>query len=61
VFSDILVIPDAFDRNVRFVEGEGPELDPIDEAGVDRLVMPDIARRLAPVFETLKRLRTDFQ
>jgi uroporphyrinogen decarboxylase len=59
LFSDILVIPDAFDRNVRFVEGEGPQLDPIDEDGIAKLTMPDIRRRLAPVFETVKRLRTD--
>ncbi len=59
LFSDILVIPDAFDRNVRFVEGEGPQLDPIDEAGISTLVMPDVVSRLAPVFETVKRLRTE--
>jgi uroporphyrinogen decarboxylase len=59
MFSDILVIPDAFDRNVRFVEGEGPQLDPIDVDGIDRLVMPDVEKRLAPVFETLRRLRQD--
>jgi uroporphyrinogen decarboxylase len=57
LFSDILVIPDAFDCNVRFVEGEGPKLDPIDETGIDKLVMPDIEARLAPVFETVRRLR----
>lgn len=58
LFSDILVIPDAFDRNVRFVEGEGPKLDPIDVAGIDALTMPDIEKRLAPVFETVARLRS---
>jgi uroporphyrinogen decarboxylase len=58
LFSDILVIPDAFDRNVRFVEGEGPQLDPIDVAGIEALVMPDVAKFLAPVLETVGRLRT---
>ncbi|MBL0374152.1 uroporphyrinogen decarboxylase [Rhizobium sp. KVB221] len=58
LFSDILVIPDAFDRNVRFVEGEGPQLDPIDEAGIAALSMPDVVARLAPVFETVRRLRS---
>jgi uroporphyrinogen decarboxylase len=57
LFSDILVIPDAFDRNVRFVEGEGPLLDPIDEAGINTLPAPDIDRKLAPVFEAIRRLR----
>lgn len=59
LFSDILVIPDAFDRNVRFKEGEGPLLDPIDEHGINRLVMPDVETRLAPVLETIRRLRRE--
>lgn len=61
LFSDILVIPDALDRNVRFVEGEGPQLDPIDEDGIAALRMGNIAARLAPVFETVKRLRAELQ
>ena len=31
LFSDILVIPHALGRSVRFVEGEGPQLDPLDD------------------------------
>jgi len=31
VFSDILTIPDALGRNVRFLEGEGPAMDPIED------------------------------
>lgn len=59
LFSDILVIPDALDRNVRFKEGEGPLLDPIDEAGIDCLEMPDVKAHLAPVLETVSRLRRE--
>ena len=29
LFSDILIVPDALGQGVRFVEGEGPRLDPI--------------------------------
>ena len=29
LFSDILVIPHALGRKVRFVEGEGPRLEPL--------------------------------
>ena len=31
LFSDILVIPHALGRTVRFVAGEGPQLDPLDD------------------------------
>src|SRR3954452_8516065 len=31
LFSDILVIPHALGRSVRFEAGEGPRLDPLDE------------------------------
>jgi uroporphyrinogen decarboxylase len=57
LFSDILVIPDAMDRNVRFKEGEGPLLDPIDVDGIEKLTMPDVLGHLAPVLETVRRLR----
>jgi uroporphyrinogen decarboxylase len=34
IFSDILTIPDALGRNVRFLEGEGPHMDPIEDPKV---------------------------
>src|SRR5262252_9946968 len=38
LFADILVVPDALGQAVRFVEGEGPRLDPIQsEADLARL------------------------
>lgn len=57
LFSDILVIPDAMKRNVRFTEGHGPELDPIDETGIAGLDGENIVEYLQPVLETVKRLR----
>src|SRR3712207_6893409 len=33
IFSDILVIPHALGQEVRFVEGEGPRLAPVADAG----------------------------
>ena len=57
LFSDILVIPDALERNVRFVEGEGPRMDPISADEIATLPKPDIAKKLGPVFETVRRLR----
>ncbi|MEP0321590.1 uroporphyrinogen decarboxylase [Bauldia litoralis] len=57
VFSDILVIPDAFDRGLTFVQGEGPRLDPIDAAGIATLDVSPVRERLAPVFETIRQVR----
>lgn len=60
MFSDILVIPDALGQNVRFEEGVGPLLDAIeDRAGIDALKPEGVLDHLAPVFETLTRLRRE--
>jgi uroporphyrinogen decarboxylase len=59
LFSDILVIPDALGQTVAFETGEGPRLDPIaDSGGLARLAEEPNWSRLAPVFETLDRLKT---
>lgn len=57
LFSDILVIPDALDRNVRFEEGHGPRLEPIDADGIRALKPDDVAGHLRPVIETVGRIR----
>ncbi len=57
LFSDILVVPDALGRSVRFVDAEGPRLDPIDSNGVDALQTDDVRDRLKPIFETVSRVR----
>ncbi|MDK1387378.1 uroporphyrinogen decarboxylase [Sinorhizobium sp. 8-89] len=57
LFSDILVIPDALHRNVRFEEGHGPKMDPIDADGIARLSAAGVSDHLRPVFETVSRLR----
>jgi uroporphyrinogen decarboxylase len=59
LFSDILVIPDALGQTVAFESGEGPRLDPIaDAAGLAKLAEEPDWSRLAPVFETLDRLKS---
>src|SRR4051812_33411490 len=59
LFSDILVIPHALGQEVRFVENEGPKLDPVTtQAELSRLADEIPLSRLEPVFETLDRLRT---
>jgi uroporphyrinogen decarboxylase len=59
LFSDILVIPDGLKRNVRFTPGEGPQMDPIDEAGIRALKGDGVLGHLAPVLETVRRLRQE--
>ena len=58
LFSDILVVPHALGQPLRFVEGEGPKLDPVrtakEIAGFDA---GTVVGRLGPVFETIERLR----
>src|SRR5208283_3708309 len=59
LFSDILVVPDALGQSVAFETGEGPRLDSIKDAdGFSRLLHEPDWSRLAPVFETLDRLKT---
>ncbi|QFY62732.1 uroporphyrinogen decarboxylase (plasmid) [Rhizobium grahamii] len=57
LFSDILVIPDALKRNVRFNEGHGPVMDPIDEYGIATLSAESIFAHLSPVIQTVESLR----
>ena len=59
LFSDILVIPDALDRGLHFVTGEGPKLTPI---RADEIAGLDPSRgetHLAPVIATVARLREE--
>ena len=59
LFSDILVIPHALGQDVRFVENEGPKLDPVtSQTDLSRLADELPLERLEPVFETLDRLWT---
>ena len=60
LFSDILVVPDALGQEVRFVEGEGPRLDPITEAdGLKQLRHSATQEKFNRVCETVARLRQD--
>ncbi len=59
LFSDILVVPDAMKRNVRFEEGRGPLLDPIDADGILRLGADLDVKTFDPIIETVARLRDE--
>jgi uroporphyrinogen decarboxylase len=57
MFSDILVIPDALGQSVRFEAGEGPVLEPVTVETIGQLQPERALDHLAPVFETLRRVR----
>ena len=58
LFSDILVVPHAMGQNLTFVEGEGPRLQPVRSArDLTSLAMVDPDRALAPIYETVGRVR----
>ena len=58
LFSDILVVPHALGQKVWFAEGEGPKLEALSDAGdLARLDEQLNLERLAPVFETVERVR----
>jgi uroporphyrinogen decarboxylase len=60
IFSDILVVPYALGRAVRFEAGEGPRLDPLDTPElVATLAAQADFSRLEPVYEALRRVRRE--
>ena len=60
IFSDILVIPHALGRSVRFEVGEGPRLDPLDTPEkIATLAGHADLTKLDAVFEALSRVRAE--
>jgi uroporphyrinogen decarboxylase len=60
IFSDILVIPYALGRAVRFEVGEGPRLDPLDTPEqVATLTTHADFSKFEPVYEALRRVRRE--
>lgn len=58
IFSDILVVPYALGREVRFEVGEGPRLDPLDTPDkIATLASEADFTKLEPVCEALSRVR----
>src|SRR5215471_3861789 len=59
IFSDILVLPYALGRAVRFEVGEGPRLDPLDTPEkIATLAREAEFTKLEPVYEALRRVRS---
>lgn len=60
LFSDILVIPHALGQTVTFSVGEGPQLAPLkDESAIHGLRKEADGTILAPVYETIRRVRQE--
>jgi uroporphyrinogen decarboxylase len=59
LFSDILVVPHALGRHVRF-EDDGPRLDPLNEpSAIHRLRREVDQAVLGPVYETIARVKNE--
>lgn len=58
LFADILLIPIGLGRNVKFVKGTGPVLDPISVSDISKLQIRGAADRINSVYETVSRVRS---
>ena len=59
LFADILLIPIGLGRDVRFVKGIGPVLDPISVSDIAKLKIDGAADRVSNVYETVSRVRRE--
>jgi uroporphyrinogen decarboxylase len=57
LFSDILILPWALGYGLRFAEGEGPVLPKLEPGDIAALSLARLAAALAPVAETIRRVR----
>jgi uroporphyrinogen decarboxylase len=58
LFSDILVVPLALGRKLWFVEGEGPRLEPLQDAKALLALNGEAdGEVLAPIYETVRRVK----
>jgi uroporphyrinogen decarboxylase len=59
LFSDILVVPYALGQNVAFTAADGPRLDAVSDAESLRKLRKELDhQRLAPVYETIARVKS---
>ena len=59
LFSDILVVPHALGRAVRFETGEGPKLDPLRQGSSLPILLPGHFNEITEkIYETVRRIRS---
>ena len=62
LFSDILILPWALGQGLAYREGEGPMMPPLrDAAGIAALDSGGVAAAVAPIMETVRRVRVGLQ
>jgi len=61
LFADILLIPIGLGRDVRFVKGIGPMLDPITVADISKLTIDGAANKISSVYETVSKVRAELE
>src|SRR2546423_15695216 len=60
LFSDILVVPHALGQSVTFEAGEGPRLEPLDDAAkLNGLSTTPDEAVFAPVYEAVRRVKQE--
>jgi len=59
LFADILLIPIGLGRDVWFIKGKGPQLNPITPADISKLTINGAADRISSVYETVSKVRAD--
>jgi len=58
LFCDILVVPDALGCDVRFVEGQGPVVKPVNSLhDIQALTLDHLDEHLSPVYQTVRQVR----
>lgn len=57
LFADILLVPIALGRDVRFIKGTGPVLDPLKASDIKKFKRE--LGVLSPVYETVERVRSE--
>jgi len=59
LFADILLIPMGLGRQVDFIKGTGPVLEPMHPSDVERLTLDGCADRLSNIYETVSRVKAE--
>ena len=59
LFADILLIPIGLGRDVWFVKGKGPQLNPITPSDISKLTIEGAADRVSAVYETISKVRAE--